>query len=576
LALDRLKGGAVHEAKTSEFSIATPVAAPAPSAPASVQRSLTVGAADNRYESEADATAREVVDRLNSRGTDSMPVDGLAGRGSSGSPDVAPVRRQSLRSFETSHRPPAPTQLPVDQINRSAVMVQRFWPFTSKKDDPKKKEFTGKGGALPSVAEEVGKPTVAGGFSAGVGVGTKEAMQHAGNAGAHAGMAAGGSLGLGVLLAGDAAMGLMNASAMDDEADLYGDDAMKKAAARKKKDQSWALAGGLAATGKGAAQVAHAAGGAGMAGATAAAAGTLGVVGGTAMVIQGAWRGGKAIQKYCRLTWGRGQEMLSSAGKYWKSVIVGSEKFKIAINGLKIAAGALGIAAGVLAIVSNPVGWAVGLAALIAGGVYAVGKIAAKVSNAKDKSKAADKVDQRRKDKKAQPEISGPQNVSMNGGGGPDLAAMGYSAGSVKQAGPQNAKQRGTGYKDAITPMQPSGPKLDSYGMDVEDQPERMDPERQEAIERANEIAQEGSENARVAAAMIDALSHGDKDFVAAHIEARANDPKWDLGVMKEDDDRQLYDAFMLLSSINVTPEEALAATGQDLIEKKLSKAEAM
>ena len=75
---------------------------------------------------------------------------------------------------------------------------------------------------------------------------------------------------------------------------------------------------------------------------------------------------------------------------------------------------------------------------------------------------------------------------------------------------------------------------------------------------------------------MIDALSHGDKDFVATHIEARANDPKWDLGVMQQDDDRQLYDAFMLLSSINVTPEEALAPTGQDLIEKKLSKAEAM
>ena len=40
--------------------------------------------------------------------------------------------------------------------------------------------------------------------------------------------------------------------------------------------------------------------------------------------------------------------------------------------------------------------------------------------------------------------------------------------------------------------------------------------------------------------------------------------------------ERELHDAYLLLSSINVDPEEALSDSGQELIEKKLSKVEAM
>ncbi len=72
-------------------------------------------------------------------------------------------------------------------------------------------------------------------------------------------------------------------------------------------------------------------------------------------------------------------------------------------------------------------------------------------------------------------------------------------------------------------------------------------------------------------------MSHGNGVVVQDALDAILANP---LAVLAEliinPDDRELHDAFQLLSSINIDPDEALAPSGQVLIEQKLSKAEAM
>jgi hypothetical protein len=287
------------------------------------------------------------------------------------------------------------------------------------------------------------------------------------------------------------------------------------------------------------------------------AAGALGVASGSAMVLQGAWRGGKAVMKLCRLTYGRGQKMLSDSGQRWKDAFVAAEKFKAAINALKIVAGALGIAAGALVIVGSPVGWCLGLAAAIAGGVYAVSKIAAKVSNAREKSKA-------RHEDREKLEVGAPTGASTAGEFGPsyiDLADKGYdtSRPDFIQAGPQNARDRGEGFGGQ------EGPKREGEA------------ERTAAIEEADRLAALASKNARTAAELREALGHGDQEFVVAALDAASQNAEADIAEMiLQLDDQRLHDAFQVLSAVNIDPDEALAASGQLLIEQKLSKAEAM
>jgi len=520
-------------------------------------------------------------------------------------PDVSSSSGQELLAHELTH-----TLQQGAAVNR-AMLMRRWWPFGKKKKSgppvigaptnvtlnnnadvegelakqgfhpvplanpqigqpappPGAKPYQGKVKKPGSAKSEVGKPaaavTVAGGSAAGAGFGVGGSAGAEG-AGAVGNMAAAGGAGagaLGVLTAIDAGMGLNNAINMDIEADEFGDAAMAKQSRNKAKDQGAALATGAVSTGRGIATLTNVLQGTAEVakGATPAAAGVaagaLGVVGGSAMVIQGSWRGGKAVMKLCRLTRGRGETMLSPEGERWKSAFVASEKFKVAINALKIAAGALGIAAGALVIVGSPVGWCLGLAAAIAAGVYAVGKIAAKTSNAREKSKA-------RHEDRQKSDISAPTHADVledEGRSYIDLGRKGYDMSKVIPAGPQNERDRGSGHTPEAHDL-------------VEGEAERN-----EAIAEADRLARSASQNARTAAELRDALSHGDKDFVTGALAAASANEHADIAEMILDpNDRRLHDAFRLLSAVNIDSEEALAASGQLLIEQKLSKAEAM
>lgn len=119
------------------------------------------------------------------------------------------------------------------------------------------------------------------------------------------------------------------------------------------------------------------------------AAGALGVVGGGITTLQGLWRMYKAAGKLSSLA---DRSMYTPEGEKWKDRVVNREQWKLGVGGLKVLLGALGIAAGALLIASNPVGWAVGIAAAAAGGVWALSKIGGKISAMRDRRNARQEV----------------------------------------------------------------------------------------------------------------------------------------------------------------------------------------
>ena len=126
---------------------------------------------------------------------------------------------------------------------------------------------------------------------------------------------------------------------------------------------------------------------------------------------------------------------------------------------------------------------------------------------------------------------------------------------------------------------------------------EEADPARRKEVHQlANKIAQENSQNARYAAAMIATLQKGkepsldwlvsfrdryfpdDRDFTQtraalASIKGRRREQMQLLSL--SDDDFERHDAQLILEVLNVDREAALSESGQDLIQKKLSVAEA-
>ncbi|MDT4899535.1 MAG: hypothetical protein QOJ78_465 [Pseudonocardiales bacterium] len=388
----------------------------------------------------------------------------------------------------------------------------------------------GMAGNAPSTVGEVAKPALAGGATAGAALGTQFGQGVAGLAGPA------GNLVLGPLLVGDTALGLNSARKMDNEADLYGDKGMSNLAGRKAKDQGQGLLGASLATARAGVGVAGKVGASAGSAALGVVGGSLGVAGGSAMVLQGAWRGGKAVMKLCRLAWGRASTMLSERGSQWKKAIVSAEQYKGAIAAMKVTLGVLGIAAGALLIVSNPIGWGLGIAAAIAGGVYAASKIAGKISNARDRTKAAEQIAAGKKSEEVFADVLDPSSKAEAGG----------------------KAKKGTGYASP-------------------DAKPVTHAKRSKAIEQANEIARLASAHARLAGELRGALSAGDKVAVSSAIEHSVNDKKFDRNAaLAASEDKELHDSFLLLSSVNVDPDEALSDSGQDLIEKKLSKTEAM
>ena len=418
--------------------------------------------------------------------------------------------------------------------------------------------YTGPAGGGVSLAEEVGKPSGAGAVVGAVGAGT-----HFG------GVANGANASLGGLLLGDTAMGIRKGVKMRDDGAEYDDKAMVELGNRKLKNQgggfgaaaiSTASAGvGIAASKAGVAssmtqagwttagKAGTAAGGAALATGGAA----VGIASGSAQVLQGMWRGGKAVMKLCRLAWGRASKMLSGRGTDWKQAIMSAEKYKAAIAALKVGLGALGIAAGALFLVSNPIGWGIGIAAAVAGGVWAGVKIAGKIKDATERRKAANDIAQGKKPAEAFDEVTG---------GARDGSASASGTGPSKT--PRKAAGDKTGKGFAKEKAGPKTGKADA---------------RSKAIEQADLVARMASSHARLAHELRTALRFGNKDLVAGALERAAQDKAFSLeSSVEREEDRELHDSMLLLSSVNVDPDEALAESGQELIEKKLSKLEAM
>jgi hypothetical protein len=420
---------------------------------------------------------------------------------------------------------------------------------------PPPKTYQGGAGKLPTNLEERGKAGVVGTVVGGAKV-AGMATSGTGVAGNALGGAVGGAAGL--LTTADALTGLNNARKMGNDAEAYGDKGMGNLSDRKFKNQGMQALGGAVTMAKGGVEMGYLAGAgesgikaamkSGAAnGALGAAAGGLGVAVGSVQTLQGLWKSGKAVQKLCRLTWGRSQEMYSKRGKQsWKPAILSAEKFKLGVGVVKTALGVLGIAAGALLIVSNPIGWGIGIAAAIAGGVYAATKIGAKIRDAGKRTEIAKQIQ------------SGQPADEIEADGGAKKTVIDSNRDivkNVKKANERSQKRNG--------------------GAEVGDDVKA----RNVAIEKANEVARLASTTAVIASEMREAMLWADDtghEGVWGALEAEAEKPSGIPARFPHETWKELYDAYMLLSTINVSREEAVAPSGQELIEKKLSKMESM
>lgn len=441
--------------------------------------------------------------------------------------------------------------------------------------------YTGPAGTMDNLWMEGGKPG-----GAGVAVGSVALGTHLGKA------AGGASEALGGLLVGDSLMGLNNARKMDNDGARFDDAGMTNMAGRKAKNQGNALAGAAISTAKAGVGTAFVQSGGSAKdfvastgnAALGTAAGALGIAAGSAQVLQGLWRGGKAVQKLCRLTWGRAKTMLSKRGQDWKSAIVSAEKFKGAVGAMKITLGALGIAAGALLIVSNPIGWGIGIAAAIAGGVYAGAKIAGKLKNTWDRRKAAEAIAQGRKSEEVLGEGIFERGVETEHGG--DLEKV-FERGVESEGAEEEfeemreprprAKSRG----EMSLPEAKEAGKLSSkrgFAGPAPKNPKTPEGQaRSKAIQEANEVSRLASTNARLADELRSALQAGEADVVHKALKEFQQNPEADrAALIPGETERELHDAYLLLDSINVDLEAALSESGQDLIERKLSKVESM
>lgn len=333
------------------------------------------------------------------------------------------------------------------------------------------------------------------------------------------------SIGGGVVsaaLLGDAAMGLYGAYGAHGEAQKRGDVAGMHVATGRAKTAGWGVAGGSAGAAEVGLKVGHSLGSAAV-GLTAAAGG-LGIAGGAITVAQGLWKIVKSGRKLNKLS---DVAPLTEPGRGWKGFISGREQRKIGVNALKVAAGALGIAAGALFIVSNPVGWAVGIAAMVTGGVVAGFKLFQKIKKT-------------------------------------------WKQRSAKK------KMEGEGGMDELARPAPGDHKPGS--------PEEQEARRKQVRALADKVQAECSQGSRYASEMRGAIQGGDSD--KGHFARAARDTfrpdDADLsqtlaslpertGLQVSVADLKAYDAMALLDILNVTKEEALSESGQDLIARKMS-----
>jgi hypothetical protein len=271
--------------------------------------------------------------------------------------------------------------------------------------------------------------------------------------------------------------------------------------------------------------------------------------------------------------------MLSSRGGDWKETVKNSNTFKAATNALKIIVAGFGIAVGVM-MAMTPIGWLSLVAACLAGG-YMIMKKGAQVSNARDVGKAksaaaqqqaeADEEDREVLKLRSMLSKSDDQrSAGFDDETDPEMAAA-FAGIGIR---PQSDDPTGSDNSSGGTPEVPAG----YVAVPLTDLPA----ERLKAVEEANRLRRQASHNAETAGQMIEGLSKGDEEYIANHIWYSENSPGGFVSLSKStdkeltEDDRQLYDAFVLVSVLDVELAKARSASGQELIEQRLSKAENM
>lgn len=232
-----------------------------------------------------------------------------------------------------------------------------------------------------NVALEIAKPTAVAGGAAGGFLGGN--LGEAGNAGIATGVVGGAVL-------ADAALTMRAGYSRRAAALKAGDKAGVSLGEGKMRQAGWTATGGAVGATTSGLRIGHAAGSA--AGGLLTAASSLGIAGGIVTAADGMWKVYNAAGKL----WNLGKQTIyTPKGESWKERVGNRLKWKAGVGTLKALLGGLGIAAGALAIVSNPVGWAVGLAAAIAGGAWAVTKIVAKISDYWQRRKKKKEIEQR-------------------------------------------------------------------------------------------------------------------------------------------------------------------------------------
>lgn len=200
------------------------------------------------------------------------------------------------------------------------------------------------------------------------------------------GGAAGSTVLSGALLA-DSLMALNAGRRLREHGKKTNDPALVRLGERKMKTAGYGVAGGSLGTTTAGLKVGAAMGSTAVG--LGAAVGGLGIAGGALLVGQGAHKIVGSARKLLTID---DVFLRTNKGEGWRGYIKGREKRKIAVNALKVAAGVLGIAAGALLIASNPVGWAIGIAGMVAGGVVALGKLGNKIRDSYRRRQAHNKL----------------------------------------------------------------------------------------------------------------------------------------------------------------------------------------
>jgi hypothetical protein len=508
--------------------------------------------------------------------------------------------------------------------------IQRNWKesiksFFTKNRNPRGYD-RGRVPTTASTALEAGKPTTALGVSGATLGGVEGGITGAGTP-AGVGM-------LNFLTAADAALTWRSGNKRYEEAMLNKDEAGMKLGTRKANQGKWAMAGGVAGTVQGGLNLGsvldvgshglmsasdlisgtnYISTGLGVAGAAA------GIAGGAITAGQGLWKSGKAISKLYKLS--KSAPMLTDDGDRWRARIKDREKTKLGLNALKTIAGILGIAAGALVIVSNPVGWALGIAAAATVGGLAAYKFYTKYKKSKRKQNAKRSVreemeQEQRQDEMPQleeipqPEEAPPPRWKPPLPPGPRPQRLqGQELGQHRlQQEPQPQQEEPPprykpplppgprpqpvprveepGQYDDMPPLEDI-PQEDEAGM-VGAQPAQLDnAKRKQAVELGNRIAQKVSKSGKVASEIRGALANRQDPMVPmllstlkggsagmTHAELRAYNKDKDYPFPQRI--LKTHDALVMLSVLNLTPEQVEAESGQELIEKKLSVSDSL